>query len=45
MLIYYDFDTAGEAETKLAEIKAAGGLAYVLTYNEHHHQVREIKGF
>jgi hypothetical protein len=42
MLTYHDFDTLPEAEAKLAALRAAGVLAYLLTMNAHFHQVREI---
>ena len=42
MLIYHDFDNLPDAEAKLAELRAVGMLAYLLTMNDTFHQVREI---
>jgi len=43
MLTYHDFDTLADAEAKLAELRIAGKLAYLLTMNDRFHQVREIR--
>lgn len=43
MLIrYHQFATAAAAADKLAALRAAGGLAYMLTMNASHHEVREL---
>lgn len=42
MIRYHDFNTKEEAESFLTRLRANGGTGYVLSYNENHHQVREI---
>lgn len=42
MIRYHDHETQEAAAQHAARIRAAGGLAFVLTYNASWHQVREI---
>ena len=39
---YHDHATLAAAEAKLAALRAAGGIAYMLTMNASHYQVREL---
>lgn len=39
---YHQFTTEAAAAAKLAELRAAGGIAYMLTMNDAFHEVREL---
>lgn len=39
---YHQFTTEAAAAAKLAALRAAGGIAYMLTMNASHHEVREL---
>lgn len=42
MIRYHTFSVKAEAEMFLKELRSRGGMGYMLTMNDAHHEVREL---